>query len=47
MHIYRKNRALLKVDCFRRKMSVFVVGQLQNTFRNEIVVLDTPQDIIL
>ena len=38
---------LLKVDCSRRKMSEFVVGQLLNTFRNEIVVLDTPQDNIL
>ena len=39
--------ALLKVDCSRRKMSEFVVRQLQNTFRNEMVVLNTPQDIIL
>ena len=39
--------ALLKVDCSRRKMSEFVVEQLYNTFGNEMVVLDTSQDIIL
>ena len=39
------NRALLNVDCSRRKISKFVVGQ--HTFGNEMVVLDTPQDIIL
>ena len=29
-------------ELFQKKMSKFFVRQLQNTFRNEMVVLDTP-----